>query len=326
MAAKDKLTTKKKFRDCLLPLTESERSLLEEQIVLAGQVINPILTWNGIIIDGHHRYEIAERLGLPYETKEMEFESEEHALIWIMEQQVGQRNLEEEQKENISLALKESYSSTGYGTKWLDRIAEVFGVGRTTVFRWISNSEVRRSLETSVAKKLKAGEIKMSAATMKQMSSLPPQQQKDIAKEAKEKDCPVKDVMPDPPPKPFKKKKEQAGATSKSPGPEEPVELDPRGKPFDKKFAEDFAETAYDEILHGLAEFKQIAKSRISNGARGKLFMLSSFLEAIEAAEHEVRRATPFSTCPECGGKKCQLCNHAGIVAQHIIVDFESKK
>ena len=43
------------FRDKIPPLTEAEFKQLEENIVADGEVREPIVAWNGTIIDGHTR-------------------------------------------------------------------------------------------------------------------------------------------------------------------------------------------------------------------------------------------------------------------------------
>ena len=57
---------------------------------------DPIITWNNIIIDGHNRYEICNRLHIPYAVREMPFENRERAIVWICSNQLGRRNITEE--------------------------------------------------------------------------------------------------------------------------------------------------------------------------------------------------------------------------------------
>ena len=51
----------REFESKIPPLTAEEFRQLEENIVTDGVVINPIITWNGIIVDGHNRFHILER-------------------------------------------------------------------------------------------------------------------------------------------------------------------------------------------------------------------------------------------------------------------------
>jgi len=60
-----KLIIDEQFEGYLPRLTAQELLLLELSIVSEGMK-TPIETWNGIVVDGHHRYEIAERYGIQY--------------------------------------------------------------------------------------------------------------------------------------------------------------------------------------------------------------------------------------------------------------------
>ena len=46
------------FESKIPPLTEEEYQLLEENILLDGVVLNPLIVWNGCIVDGHNRFRI----------------------------------------------------------------------------------------------------------------------------------------------------------------------------------------------------------------------------------------------------------------------------
>ena len=62
-------------------------------------MLNPIITWNGYIVDGHTRYQILRKYPfIPFEVIEKEFSSRYEALAWICKNQLGRRNLTPEQK------------------------------------------------------------------------------------------------------------------------------------------------------------------------------------------------------------------------------------
>src|SRR5690606_18541480 len=58
------------------------------------------------LVDGHHRYEICNRHGLPFEVIEKEFDCREAVLVWIIENQLGRRNLPEPARIKYALELK----------------------------------------------------------------------------------------------------------------------------------------------------------------------------------------------------------------------------
>ena len=91
------------FRDLIPPLADHELEGLEEEIKHSG-CYSPIITWNGFIIDGHHRYEICTKHKLTFTTEEREFEDEKAVMIWMIDNQMGRRNITTAAK--IQLAMK----------------------------------------------------------------------------------------------------------------------------------------------------------------------------------------------------------------------------
>lgn len=90
-----KLIIDEGFKNLIRPLYKQEYLQLEANL-LADGCRNPITTWNGVIVDGHNRYEICTRHGIPFEVEEMEFGCREEAIAWICANQLGRRNLTEE--------------------------------------------------------------------------------------------------------------------------------------------------------------------------------------------------------------------------------------
>ena len=75
-----------------MPLADEERKQLEENILRDG-IQDALKVWQGILIDGHNRYEIAKRHGLTFTTTEMQFATRDDAKIWIIKNQLGRRNI-----------------------------------------------------------------------------------------------------------------------------------------------------------------------------------------------------------------------------------------
>lgn len=83
------------FRD-LLPSCDSDTdSMLEQELIEQGRPKDPIVIWKGhdIIVDGHRRYDICMRHGLPFTFHEMEFASRQEVMQWMERHQVMRRNL-----------------------------------------------------------------------------------------------------------------------------------------------------------------------------------------------------------------------------------------
>ena len=90
----------KAFKTLIRPLRKQEYLQLETNILNDG-CRDPIITWKGVIIDGHNRYEICTRHNIPFETKEMSFENRAAAVAWICANQLGRRNITEETRKYL---------------------------------------------------------------------------------------------------------------------------------------------------------------------------------------------------------------------------------
>ena len=77
----------------LLPELDHETFRLLEENILEFGCRDPLVLWNGILIDGYNRYRICSHHGIPFSTVDMEFESREAVLIWIISNQISRRNL-----------------------------------------------------------------------------------------------------------------------------------------------------------------------------------------------------------------------------------------
>ena len=92
--------------EALIPvLTADERSQLEANLVSDG-CRDPLVLWGNTLIDGHNRFEICTRLGIPFQTVTKEFESRGHVIEWIIRNQFGRRNLSSYQRGVLALRLK----------------------------------------------------------------------------------------------------------------------------------------------------------------------------------------------------------------------------
>jgi hypothetical protein len=97
------------FRSLIPPLTDDESQRLEKSILAEG-VREPIITWNGLIVDGHNRYRICQKHGIDCPNREHEFASRDAAKIWIIENQFGRRNLSKYDRGVLALQLESMYA------------------------------------------------------------------------------------------------------------------------------------------------------------------------------------------------------------------------
>lgn len=87
-----RLQLNKDFTNLISPYSKKEYLSLEEMLLAEG-CIEPIVTWNGCIIDGLTRYEICLRHDLPYKVKEMNFSCKEAAIAFVCKKQLLRKDL-----------------------------------------------------------------------------------------------------------------------------------------------------------------------------------------------------------------------------------------
>ena len=184
------------FQGKIPPLTFEELNQLEANILRDGRIINPIIVWQGLIVDGHNRYTIAKKHPeIPFTVHEKEFASRYEAIIWICKNQLGRRNLTPEQKKYLigkqyeaekkaakifrgnqyTLAKKSGGAHDDNhhsGKKTCDRIAEENGVSRASVLRashYTRGIDIADNLSPGIKQKVFSGEVKF---TNEEMSKL----------------------------------------------------------------------------------------------------------------------------------------------------------
>ncbi len=89
------------FSKLLPPHRPEESSLIEASILKTGCLV-PLVVWNGVLVDGHKRYEICTRHGIPFKTFEIEFADRNAAAKWIYTNQLARVNLSPEEFKHLS--------------------------------------------------------------------------------------------------------------------------------------------------------------------------------------------------------------------------------
>jgi hypothetical protein len=99
------LTIDPEFQHLITPLSADEFAQLEANIKAEG-CRDPLVVWDSTIIDGHNRYAICTKHGIPFQTVERQFASYDEAKIWIIHNQFGRRNLSAYTRSVLALRLK----------------------------------------------------------------------------------------------------------------------------------------------------------------------------------------------------------------------------
>ena len=90
------------FAEKIPMLTPEEYEQLEANILEDGLVINPLIVWNGVIVDGHNRYRVLQNHPeIPFQVHRKEFADRYEAVAWICKNQLGRRNLTPTQRKYL---------------------------------------------------------------------------------------------------------------------------------------------------------------------------------------------------------------------------------
>ena len=89
-----RITIDLEFQNLIPPLMSEERNQLKLSILREG-CRDPLVIWNkyNILLDGHNRYSICLEYGITFRTIEIELSDRTEAISWIINNQLGRRNL-----------------------------------------------------------------------------------------------------------------------------------------------------------------------------------------------------------------------------------------
>ena len=175
------------FAALIPPLSSEERQQLEENIVEHGGARDPLVVWASkgtlTLLDGHNRYEICTRLGLPFDIEEMRFADRSHAEEWIIRNQFGRRNIAAYVRTQLALRLKETIANRAHKNQQGGRggvllpekspeakidtreeVAKTAGVSSNTVSKVekINRAEKAGKVDAETVAKLRTGEVSIN--------------------------------------------------------------------------------------------------------------------------------------------------------------------
>jgi N6-adenosine-specific RNA methylase IME4 len=164
------------FHELIPPLQVDELRGLEDSIVAEG-CRDPIVVWDDILIDGHNRYDICQRLRLPFVTVARNFSGRDQAKLWIIRNQFARRNLTPYQRAELVLLAEpllaasakerqraggvEKVQQNSAEPQVRDQLADLSGLSHDTVHR----ARVIRDLADEETKgRLRSGELSINRA------------------------------------------------------------------------------------------------------------------------------------------------------------------
>jgi hypothetical protein len=92
------------FAALIAPLSSEEYQQLEANLIAEG-CRDALVVWRGLLVDGHNRLAICNHHGIPYDTTEIQLPDRESARLWIEENQIGRRNLSNDQRAAVAYRI-----------------------------------------------------------------------------------------------------------------------------------------------------------------------------------------------------------------------------
>jgi len=178
------------FKALIPPLSAEEYGALEASIQSQG-CLHAVVTWKGLLIDGHHRVEICRKLGKPFNIREMQFADREQVFLWMLNHQLARRNLTDYQRGVLALKQKELIASRGKQGARTDllenspnssslntreEVAKAAGISSNTLAKV---EKVEQKATPEVQQAVRDGAISINAAA--KLADLPQQEQKEAA-------------------------------------------------------------------------------------------------------------------------------------------------
>src|SRR5574343_1294383 len=101
------IIVKEELKAYIDPLTPEEHDALERSILAEG-CRDALVLWGDVLVDGHNRYGICQKHGLPFQTiQHPHFRSMEDVHLWMIDQHLGRRSVSDFQRGVLALRKKE---------------------------------------------------------------------------------------------------------------------------------------------------------------------------------------------------------------------------
>lgn len=169
----------------LLPIgTGTENDLLEAELVKDGGPRDPLLVWagTGILVDGHRRWKIIEKHNLDFTTKEVEFESRDAVVKWMLLHQLSRRSLSDYDRAKKLKELTDMMK--GKKEERVAQAAAVVGVSARSVYRMLEVGKIADQVIPQFREYMNC----IGRDTLQQLGKKPAEEQLTIYNELEEAD------------------------------------------------------------------------------------------------------------------------------------------
>ena len=192
----------------LPPLSGEQLAALEADLLQNGCYSPVIVNEELVIVDGHNRYEICNKLDIPYEIKEQSFSGRDEVIAWICANQLGRRNISEEPRKYLigrqyEAEKKVQRNGDGYnqyrpnpckkgrhtdeesGRRTAARLGKEHNVSGTTVLKYSKYSAALDAINQNAPEltaQILSGAYKISYENIIALSEMDPQELRELSR------------------------------------------------------------------------------------------------------------------------------------------------
>lgn len=319
------LTVDPELRDLIPALSSDERRQLEANLIADG-CLTPIIVWanhDDTILDGHNRYEICVEHNIAFKTKALKFDTREAAERWLIDNQLGRRNLSEAQRDYL-LGKRYELEKDAHGGdrksirhgdglkgETAERIANEQGVSARTVERaadFAHDVDAIGEVAPEAKAAILSGDVKGSRKDVAAVAELPKAERKKVAKAiASGEVASVREAMD---------MYEYAEASYPAEEQEPDEVLDQLGNRVSEDHVAAFASlSTFQQLESDLRDIKRLILA-LAKEPGGAFINTRNVSAGIKQALDAVSSAEPYTTCPYCEGHGCDGCLKTGWVCQ----------
>ena len=185
------------------PLTPQEHESLERSILAEG-CRDALVLWGDVLVDGHNRYGICQKHGLPFKTvQNPRFQSMEDVHLWMIDQHLGRRSVSDFQRGVLALRQREILAARRARAQATDEVPQaeateapaepaalpepqplksredIAKAARLSSSQVVMIEKIQKQAAPEVVAAVKAGTISINAAAA--VATLPEEEQKAVA-------------------------------------------------------------------------------------------------------------------------------------------------
>jgi hypothetical protein len=195
------------FKNLIPLLSQNEYEKLKQNLISEG-CREAIAVWNGIIIDGHNRYEICHNINISFEVLEMDFNKRDEVIAWICSNELYKKNISYETKKYLIgkrydaekvigakyLSVNKQFLVKDVCTMLLDeeninskktaiQLGKEYGIAQSTIYK---HGVYARTIDAifekapDIARKILSGKLKISHENLIELSRHPKENIKNL--------------------------------------------------------------------------------------------------------------------------------------------------